>query len=431
MRQQVGHAEHRVGLIIADVHLYHLAVGGRHHAVQRQGQRRPLVVLDAAVVVGVQKREVVGLVQRVLLDVEARRVDMRPQDVHALGDRRGPHVHEDDCLPLGAGPQLAARPHGRAGGDAIGQRVVAGVLGRGDGGRGALALGFVVGDEVDVVSSQRLNLGRCCLVVLLPSYFAFHETSFLLCDRAQYEPIYGEKFGNCYILFSRCAKRALRTIMAQTLRRCRRYPRKEDSMNLRDVIPTAENSSNFNVVPESITEVGTTLENLKAAVCGETGASAKYAACAAAAKEQGFDQIARLFEATSAAEQIHIGLEAGVIAEIEPGYERPAAPEAEGIATDLNLIAGALGEIYETSDMYPSFIKVAQEEGNKKAEFVFTRAKLAEAVHAELYMDAYNNIDAPTDEAYYLCPICGYIHKGDDFEKCPICFTPADKFRKF
>ena len=184
-------------------------------------------------------------------------------------------------------------------------------------------------------------------------------------------------------------------------------------MNLRDVIPTAENSSNFNVVPESITEVGTTLENLKAAVCGETGASAKYAACAAAAKEQGFDQIARLFEATSAAEQIHIGLEAGVISEIEPGYERPAAPEAEGIATDLNLIAGA------------------QEEGNKKAEFVFTRAKLAEAVHAELYMDAYNNIDAATDEAYYLCPICGYIHKGDDFEKCPICFTPADKFRKF
>ena len=176
-------------------------------------------------------------------------------------------------------------------------------------------------------------------------------------------------------------------------------------MNLRDVIPTAENSSNFNVVPESITEVGTTLENLKAAVCGETGASAKYAACAAAAKEQGFDQIARLFEATSAAEQIHIGLEAGVISEIEPGYERP--------------------------DMYPSFIKVAQEEGNKKAEFVFTRAKLAEAVHAELYMDAYNNIDAATDEAYYLCPICGYIHKGDDFEKCPICFTPADKFRKF
>ena len=202
-------------------------------------------------------------------------------------------------------------------------------------------------------------------------------------------------------------------------------------MNLRDVIPTAENSSNFDVVPESITEVGTTLENLKAAVCGETGASAKYAAFAEAARAQGYEQIARQFEATSAAEQLHIGLEAALIQAVEPDYVRPEAPQMEGIQTDLNLISGALGEIYETSDMYPSFIKVAQEEGNKKAEFVFTRAKLAESVHAELYMEAYNNIDCPDNDAYYLCPVCGYIHKGDDFEKCPICFTPADKFRKF
>ena len=40
------------------------------------------------------------------------------------------------------------------------------------------------------------------------------------------------------------------------------------------------------------------------------------------------------------------------------------------------------GEIYETSDMYPAFIKKAQEEGNDKAVQVFTKAKLAEAVHA-------------------------------------------------
>ncbi len=203
------------------------------------------------------------------------------------------------------------------------------------------------------------------------------------------------------------------------------------TMKVRDVMPAAENSSNFNIVPDPITKVGTTLENLKAAVNGETGASAKYAACAAAAKEQGFNQISRLFEATSAAEQIHIGLEMGVINQIEPDYERPAAPEAEGIQTDLNLIAGALGEIYETSDMYPSFIQKAIEEDEPKAVFAFTRAKLAESVHAELYMDAYNNIDAEDDQTYYLCPICGYIHKGDDFDKCPICFTAADKFRAF
>ena len=202
-------------------------------------------------------------------------------------------------------------------------------------------------------------------------------------------------------------------------------------MNLRDVIPTAENSSNFNVVPESITEVGTTLENLKAAVCGETGASAKYAACAAAAKEQGFDQIARLFEATSAAEQIHIGLEYDLAKAIDPATEKPEPPAVEEHESDINLISGANGEIYETSDMYPSFIKKAQEEGEDEAVKVFTRAKLAESVHAERYMDAYNNIDAPDDDKFYLCPICGYIHKGEDFEKCPICFCPKATFKAF
>ena len=202
-------------------------------------------------------------------------------------------------------------------------------------------------------------------------------------------------------------------------------------MNLRSELPTAENSTNFNVVSGSTTEVGTTLDNLKAAVTGETGASAKYAAFAEAAEAAGYTQIARLFRATSEAEQVHIAMEYKLVQAEDPEWAKPVADAPVVEACDLNLIAAANGEIYETSDMYPAFIKKAQEEGNDKAVRVFTRAKLAESVHAERYMEAYNNIDAATDEAYYLCPICGYIHKGDDFEKCPICFTPADKFRKF
>ena len=202
-------------------------------------------------------------------------------------------------------------------------------------------------------------------------------------------------------------------------------------MKVRASIPTAENSTNFNVVSGSTTTVGTTLENLKAAINGETGASAKYAACAKAAEEAGYSQIARLFKATSAAEQVHIGLEYKLVTEVEPDYAKPEAPEAHAEATDLNLIAGATGEIYETSDMYPAFIKKAEEEGNKKAVMVFTRAKLAESVHAELYLQAYNDLDAADDEAYFLCPFCGYIEKGDNFEKCPICGASKDKFQQF
>lgn len=202
-------------------------------------------------------------------------------------------------------------------------------------------------------------------------------------------------------------------------------------MKVRAELPTAENSSNFNIVSDSKTTVGSTLDNLKSAILGETGASAKYTAFAKAAEEQGHDQIARLFKATAAAEQIHIGLEFGLVEKMDPGFEKPVVDALAGEASDLNLISGANGEIYETSDMYPSFIKKAQEEGETKAVQVFTRAKLAESVHAERYLEAYNNLDCPDDDTYYLCPVCGYIHKGDDFEKCPICFMPKANFTAF
>ena len=202
-------------------------------------------------------------------------------------------------------------------------------------------------------------------------------------------------------------------------------------MNLRSELPTAENSTNFNVVSGSTTEVGTTLDNLKAAVTGETGASAKYAAFAEAAEAAGYTQIARLFRATSEAEQVHIAMEYKLVQAEDPEWAKPVADAPVVEACDLNLIAAANGEIYETSDMYPAFIKKAQEEGNDKAVRVFTRAKLAESVHAERYMEAYNNIDAADDGAYFLCPVCGYIEKGDDFEVCPICGAKKSAFKQF
>ena len=196
-------------------------------------------------------------------------------------------------------------------------------------------------------------------------------------------------------------------------------------------MPDASTASNFNIIYDSKTTVGTTYENLMTAIAGETGATTKYEAFSKVAKNEGFDVLARLFQCTADAEKIHIGLEYALVAEVEPDFEKPAAPEAEGVQTDLNLIMGAQGEIFETSDMYPAFIKKAQEEGNTKAVQVFTRAKLAESVHAERYLTAYNDIDAPDDDKFYLCPICGYIHKGENFEKCPICFCPKASFRAF
>ena len=70
--QQVGDAEHRIVRVVAHLGVHHGAVFLRDHAVQRQRQRDPLVVLDAAVIMRIEQREPVRLVQRVLLEVEAR-----------------------------------------------------------------------------------------------------------------------------------------------------------------------------------------------------------------------------------------------------------------------------------------------------------------------------------------------------------------------
>ena len=119
-------------------------------------------------------------------------------------------------------------------------------------------------------------------------------------------------------------------------------------------------------------------------------------------------------------------------AENSSNFNRVAGATCQLEEIDLNLIASANGEIFETSDMYPGFIAKAQEEGNDKAVQVFTKAKLAEAVHAELYLQAYNNIDAADDDSYFLCPGCGYIEKGSAApEKCPICGAPAKVFKQF
>lgn len=170
--------------------------------------------------------------------------------------------------------------------------------------------------------------------------------------------------------------------------------------------PNADTAHNFGIVPESKTTVGTTYENLMSAITGETGATTKYAAYAAVAEKEGFSQIARLFRCTSDAEKIHIELEYKLAQKIDPTTKKPEPPAVSEHTSDLNLIAGANGEIYETSDMYPSFIKKAREEGNNEAVQVFTRAKLAEAYHAQRYLDAYNTIDNPSEDKYYLCPIC-------------------------
>jgi rubrerythrin len=74
--------------------------------------------------------------------------------------------------------------------------------------------------------------------------------------------------------------------------------------------------------------------------------------------------------------------------------------------------------------MYPSFIKDAQKEDNIKAEVSFSRAGDVEKIHHQLFEAAIQALESKqglTNEAYYVCGVCGYTVAGEAPEKCPVC----------
>ena len=159
-----------------------------------------------------------------------------------------------------------------------------------------------------------------------------------------------------------------------------------------------------------------TLQNLMAAFAGESQANRKYLAYAKKAEKDGNLNAAKLFRAAADAETLHALREYELAGKV-------------GSTLD-NLKDGIAGETYEFETMYPEFIKVAEEEGNKAAVTTFTFAMKAEEVHAKLYQDALENLDSTEEVFYYLCPVCGNIEKSIP-EKCFICNVPGDKFIKY
>lgn len=158
-----------------------------------------------------------------------------------------------------------------------------------------------------------------------------------------------------------------------------------------------------------------TENNLKAAFAGESQANRKYLAFAAKAEQEGYPAVAKLFRATAEAETIHALSELKALGGIK--------------STAENLQAAIDGETYEFTEMYPDFIKTAEEEGNNQAKRAFHFANEAEKVHAELYKKALAALENKEDMDFYLCPVCGYIHATETPEKCPICGANGSAFK--
>ena len=99
--------------------------------------------------------------------------------------------------------------------------------------------------------------------------------------------------------------------------------------------------------------MGKTIDNLKAAFSGESQANRRYLAFARKAEEDGFPQIAKLFRAAAEAETVHAFNHLRVMGEIK--------------ATMDNLNDAISGETFEFKKMYPEYLTIAEQEGNRQA----------------------------------------------------------------
>ena len=174
MHQQVGNAEHRIAVRFADIDKHLLAALLDDNAVQRQRNRNPLILLDAAVVMRIQIRQILILIQRVLLHVDARRVDVRAEDIHARVQRLLAQHEEHEALPhpvdvnARAGGELSALANSSH------QILKAALLRHLYRIIDALALGLAVVNKIAVSLGKRFNLA-VVLCVSRPRIFSFHR----------------------------------------------------------------------------------------------------------------------------------------------------------------------------------------------------------------------------------------------------------------
>lgn len=163
-----------------------------------------------------------------------------------------------------------------------------------------------------------------------------------------------------------------------------------------------------------------TTSNLEAAFAGESQAHIKYLIFADKAEKEGFSNIARLFRAIAYAEQVHATAHFKVMKKVGKTVE--------------NLQAALDGENFEISEMYPAFLAVAEQQGEKAAIRAMTWALESEKGHATMYADAKQAVESGADSdvgAVHVCELCGWTTTDDLPDTCPVCNAKAKFFRSF
>ena len=163
-----------------------------------------------------------------------------------------------------------------------------------------------------------------------------------------------------------------------------------------------------------------TEKNLWEAFAGESQARNKYTYFASAAKKEGYEQIAAIFQETADNEKEHAKIWFKLL---------------EGIGnTAENLKEAASGENYEWTSMYKEFAEEAKAEGLTSIAKLFEMVADIEREHEERYLALLKNLEEGVvfkkgEKVAWKCRNCGYIHEGENApEICPVCDHPKAHF---
>lgn len=174
-----------------------------------------------------------------------------------------------------------------------------------------------------------------------------------------------------------------------------------------------------------------TINNLKAALTGETTASAKYLAYSKKAEEEGYNKIALLFEAASKAEGIHANNHRAVLEQLNVKVDKIES-KFEVKSTKENLEDAIKGEAYEVATMYPGFIKTAKDGNVNLALISFSYAYQTEKKHKAMYQNALEKLNKNKENTlsslYMVCTTCGNTYDGRAPKRCGISMTPRERF---
>lgn len=169
-----------------------------------------------------------------------------------------------------------------------------------------------------------------------------------------------------------------------------------------------------------------TEQNLLASFAGESQARSRYSLFAKKAREEGYEQIARVFMITAEQELSHAEL---FFSRLEGGTVTISAGYPAGVVADTmtNLREAAAGEREEWSDLYSNFASTAEEEGFNDIAALFRNVAKVEIQHEERYLKLLDRLSKGEEfsgdvEEEWQCLHCGYVHKGKSApNRCPVC----------